>query len=112
MPDHQRRARGAGEDVRGSGQDRGHSDGRPARFLPDALALVRQEREGVNLRGQIRGAALVEPFVQQKLGHHSSAFTLRAYGHLLPRGTHRAADALDDATIRNAHATEDLARLQ
>ena len=49
-------------------------------------------------------------YVQQQLGHHSAAFTLSVYGHLLPRGDRRAVDALDDATIRNPHATELLAR--
>jgi hypothetical protein len=39
-------------------------------------------------------------YVQQQLGH-STAFTLKVYGHLLPRGTRRAVDALDDATSRN-----------
>jgi hypothetical protein len=33
--------------------------------------------------------------LQQQLGHHSPAFTLKAYGHLLPRGTRRAVDALE-----------------
>ena len=46
----------------------------------------------------------------QQLGHHSPAFTLKVYGHLLPRGSRRAVDALDDATIRNPHATEVFAR--
>jgi integrase len=55
-------------------------------------------------------------YVQQQLGHHSAAFTLKVYGHLLPRGDRRAVDALDDApgtraaekgaTIRNPPATE------
>jgi integrase len=49
-------------------------------------------------------------YVQQQLGHHSAAFTLSVYGHRLPRGDRRAVDALDDATIRNPHATELLAR--
>ena len=35
-------------------------------------------------------------YVQQQLGHHSPEFTLRVYGHLLPRGDRRAVDALDD----------------
>ena len=51
-------------------------------------------------------------YVQQQLGHHSPAFTLRVYGHLLPRGTRRAVDALDDVTIRNPAATAVLAPLQ
>jgi integrase len=51
-------------------------------------------------------------YVQQQLGHYSPAFTLKVYGHLLPRGDRRAVDALDDATIRNPAATEDLARQQ
>jgi integrase len=49
-------------------------------------------------------------YVQQQLGHHSAAFTLKVYGHLLPRGDRRAVDALDDATIRNPAATEVPAR--
>lgn len=44
-------------------------------------------------------------YVQQQLGHHSPAFTLKVYGHLLPRGNRRAVDALDDTTIRNPGAT-------
>jgi integrase len=44
-------------------------------------------------------------YVQQQLGHHSPAFTLRVYGHLLPRGERRAVDLLDDATSRNPRAT-------
>lgn len=51
------------------------------------------------------------PYIQAQLGHHSPAFTLKVYGHLLPRGDRRAVDTLDDATIRNLAATEDLARL-
>jgi integrase len=45
-------------------------------------------------------------YVQQQLGHHSAAFTMKVYAHLLPRGDRRAVDALDDAPIRNPHATE------
>ncbi len=49
-------------------------------------------------------------YIQQQLGHHSPAFTLAIYGHLLPRGDRRAVDRLDDpnpeATIRNPRATE------
>jgi integrase len=45
-------------------------------------------------------------YVQTQLGHHSPAFTLKVYGHLLPRGSRRAVDTLDDATERNLHATE------
>lgn len=45
-------------------------------------------------------------YVQQQLGHHSPAFTLTVYGHLLPRGDRRAVDTLDDATIRNPRATD------
>jgi hypothetical protein len=48
-------------------------------------------------------------YIQQQLGHHSPAFTLAVYGHLLPRGDRRAVDRLDDpipeATIRNPRAT-------
>jgi integrase len=45
-------------------------------------------------------------YVQEQLGHHSPAFTLAVYGHLLPRGDRRAVDRLDDATERNPRATE------
>jgi integrase len=45
-------------------------------------------------------------YVQEQLGHHSPAFTLAVYGHLLPRGNRRAVDRLDDATDRNPRATE------
>lgn len=45
-------------------------------------------------------------YVKEQLGHHSAAFTLKTYGHLLPRGDRRAVDSLDDATIRNPRATE------
>jgi integrase len=48
-------------------------------------------------------------YVQEQLGHHSPAFTLAVYGHLLPRGERRAVDRLDDAsdaTFRNPRATE------
>lgn len=45
-------------------------------------------------------------YVQQQLGHHSPAFTLKVYGHLLPRGDRKAVDALDDATARNPRATD------
>jgi integrase len=51
-------------------------------------------------------------YVQQQLGHHSAGFTLKVYGHLLPRGDRRAVDGLDDATIRNPAATEGLAPLR
>jgi hypothetical protein len=47
-------------------------------------------------------------YVQHQLGHHSAAFTLKVYGHLLPRGDRRAVDALDDAPdapSRNPAAT-------
>jgi integrase len=43
-------------------------------------------------------------YVQEQLGHHSPAFTLAVYGHLLPRGDRRAVDRLDDATERNRAA--------
>jgi hypothetical protein len=48
-------------------------------------------------------------YVQEQLGHHSPAFTLAVYGHLLPRGERRAVGRLDDApdaTFRNPRATE------
>jgi hypothetical protein len=50
-------------------------------------------------------------YVQEQLGHHSPAFTLAVYGHLLPHGDRRAVDRLDDptpdATICNLGATGD-----
>jgi len=45
------------------------------------------------------------PYIQHQLGHHSAAFTLRVYGHLMPRQGRRGVDALDDASIRNPRAT-------
>ena len=42
----------------------------------------------------------------QQLGHHTPAFTLALYGHLIPRGSRRAVDALDDATGRNLDAID------
>ena len=44
-------------------------------------------------------------YVQRQLGHHSPAFTLEVYGHLVPRGDRRAVDRLDDETGRNLYAT-------
>ena len=44
-------------------------------------------------------------YVQEQLGHHSPAFTLAVYGHLIPRGDRRAVDRLD-APTRNPRATE------
>jgi integrase len=46
--------------------------------------------------------------VAAHLGHHSAGFTLKVYGHVIPRSDRRVADALDDApeaTIRNPGAT-------
>jgi len=37
-------------------------------------------------------------YVQQQMGHHSPAFTLAVYGHLLPRDRRGDVDCLDDAT--------------
>jgi integrase len=45
-------------------------------------------------------------YVQEQLGHHSAAFTLAVYGHLIPRGNRRAVDRLDDAPARNPRAIE------
>lgn len=46
-------------------------------------------------------------YIQQQLGHHSPAFTLKVYGHLLPRAGRRGVDVLDDsATTRNPAATD------
>ena len=35
-------------------------------------------------------------YVQEQLGHHSPAFTLAVYGHLLPRNRRGEVDCLDD----------------
>jgi integrase len=39
-------------------------------------------------------------YIQAQLGHHSAAFTMKVYGHLVPRGSRRGVDALDDARER------------
>ncbi len=45
-------------------------------------------------------------FIQSQLGHHSPAFTLAVYGHLLPKDRRSEVNCLDDdATIRNQDAT-------
>ncbi len=44
-------------------------------------------------------------YVSKQLGHHSAAFTLKVYAHLIPRGERRGVDKLDDATTRNLGAT-------
>jgi hypothetical protein len=44
-------------------------------------------------------------YVREQLGHQCAAFTLKVYGHLLPRRG-RGVDVLDHATIRNPRATE------
>jgi len=36
-------------------------------------------------------------YIQQQLGHHSPAFTLSVYGHLLPRDRRGEVNCLDDA---------------
>ncbi len=36
------------------------------------------------------------PYIQRQLGHHSPAFTLKVYGHLIPRRERREVDLLDD----------------
>jgi len=38
-------------------------------------------------------------YVQHQLGHHSPAFTLSTYGHLIPRGDRRAVDRLDNRDV-------------
>jgi integrase len=47
-------------------------------------------------------------YVQQQLGHHSPAFTLTVYGHLIPREGRRAVDALDlpPATYESASQSQ------
>ena len=45
-------------------------------------------------------------YVSQQLGHHSPAFTLQVYGHLLPRDRRGEVNRLDrPATVRNPAAT-------
>ena len=46
------------------------------------------------------------PYIQHQLGHHSAGFTLKVYGHLIPRQGRRGVDALDEAIIRKPDATE------
>jgi len=48
-------------------------------------------------------------YVQKQLGHHSAGFTLKVYGHLIPRGERRGVDKLDDAIGRNPRATGETA---
>lgn len=50
-----------------------------------------------------QGESLI--YIKENLGHHSTDFTLRTYGHLLPGGNKAAVDRLDDAPIRNLSAT-------
>ena len=45
-------------------------------------------------------------YVQEQLGHHSPAYTLAVYGHLLPRGERRAVDRLDDVSEREPGASD------
>ena len=45
-------------------------------------------------------------YVQEQLGHHSPAFTLAVYGHLIPRGDRRAVDR-SDAAIRTLRPIEE-----
>jgi integrase len=47
-------------------------------------------------------------YVQRQLGHHSPAFTLTVYGHLIPREGARAVDALDE--LDEAPATDESTR--
>jgi hypothetical protein len=42
--------------------------------------------------------------IQEQFDHYAPAFTLAAYGHLLPPGDHRAVDRLDEATVCNPRA--------
>lgn len=55
-------------------------------------------------------AAGVPPLdVAAQLGHHSAGFTLKVYGHVIPRSDRRVADVLDaapDAPNRNPRATD------
>jgi integrase len=52
-------------------------------------------------------------YVQEQLGHHSPAFTLGVYGHLIPRGDRRAVDRLDDVTTeRNPGASDARERVE
>jgi len=46
-------------------------------------------------------------YIQEQLGHHSPAFTLTVYGHLLPRDRRGEVDCLDEpASIRKPDASE------
>jgi integrase len=45
-------------------------------------------------------------YVQQQLGHHSPAFTLTVYGHLIPREGARAVDALDLPPVMHESARQ------
>ena len=71
------------------------------------LARLTERAERVQERLVEAGEPLT--YIQQQLGHHSPAFTLAVYGHLLPRGDRRAVDRLDnpipEVTIRNPPAT-------
>ena len=40
------------------------------------------------------------PYIAAQLGHHSPAFTLAVYGHLMPSATGRGVDRLDDLAGR------------
>ena len=60
----------------------------------------------------IAGGAELQ-YVQQQLGHHSPAFTLSVYGHLLPKDRRGMVDQLDDAApegrtsvLRVSHESE------
>jgi integrase len=41
------------------------------------------------------------PYIAAQLGHHSPAFTLAVYGHLMPSATGRGVDRLDDLAGRS-----------
>ncbi len=54
----------------------------------------------------IAGGAELQ-YVQQQLGHHSPAFTLTVYGHLLPKDRRGMVDQLDDAAPAGTPAAPD-----
>jgi integrase len=59
-----------------------------------------------------QGEALA--YVKDQMGHASIKITMDVYGHLVPGGNKAAVDRLDgleDATIRNLSATNDLSEV-
>ena len=44
-------------------------------------------------------------YVRDQMGHHSIRITVDIYRHLVPGANKAAVDRLDDASVRNPHAT-------